>query len=57
MTTDGRVAVTSVRVDARNLSLHVGPEERILAVMQQPVDLPADASSTGAPCFAVGHGL
>ena len=57
MTTDGRVAVTSVRVDARNLSLHVGAEERILAVMQQPVDLPADASSTGAPCFAVGHGL
>jgi hypothetical protein len=48
-----RHSLTVVRDESRGLPLHLGPEERILAVMPRPVDLtPADTSSTVPPGHA-----
>jgi len=49
-----------VRGEARNLPLRIGPEERILATMAQPMDAtPATSSCTVrlGDLYPVGHGL
>jgi hypothetical protein len=44
-----RRSLTVVRAESRGLSIRLGPEERILAVMPRPVDLTPAATSSTVP--------